>query len=192
LLYEVLSWEQIYDMCLELGEKIKGSGYTPDIIVGIARGGWIPARIVSDILGNPDLASMKTEFYTDVGETSARPRITQNVSVSVAGKRVLVVDDVADTGKSLELIRESLIRQQASDVRIAALHCKPKSVLRPDFFVAETEAWIVYPHERFEFLKSRVEKMRREKVPLSGIRIEMLRIGIPEKVIERFLRDPAP
>lgn len=189
MLYEVVGWEEIYDMCFELAKEIKRSGYSPDIIVGIARGGWIPARIISDILENSNLASMRTEFYTDVAKTSAKPRITQNVSASVAGKKVLVVDDVADTGESLHLVRETLTKQLASEVRIATLHCKPKSVLKPDYYVKETEAWIVYPHERFEFIRSNVEKMRLQNIAQRDIRMELLRIGIPERVLEKFFDD---
>ncbi len=185
LQYAILGWDEIYEMCIHLARKVRKSHYSPDIIVGIARGGWIPARILSDIMENPNVAHMKIEFYVDVGKTFSQPRITQDVSSSVAGMRLLVVDDVADSGKTLSLVRESLMKRGAAEVRIATLHYKPKSVTKPEYYVAETEAWIVYPHERFEFMRSRTEKMRSEK-PREEIKQDFLKMGIPKTAVDEF------
>ena len=103
-----LKWDEIDAMCSELAAAIEKSGYKPDVIVGIARGGWVPARLLSDKLGNESVASMRVEFYTAPGVTNRVPKITQPVSVDVKGKRVLLVDDVSDTGHSLELAFKSL------------------------------------------------------------------------------------
>ncbi|MBS7618965.1 phosphoribosyltransferase, partial [Candidatus Bathyarchaeota archaeon] len=99
--YEAPSWDEIYEMCLDLASMIKASGFKPDLIVGIARGGWIPARLLSDFLNNPNITSIKVEFYLDIGKTKDEPTITQDIQVPVNEKKVLLVDDVADTGKSL-------------------------------------------------------------------------------------------
>ncbi|HID17592.1 TPA: phosphoribosyltransferase, partial [Candidatus Bathyarchaeota archaeon] len=107
-------------MCIKLADKIKGR-FSPDVIVGIARGGWIPARILSDLLENPNVASVRVEFYVDVGKTAETPRITQGVSVPLEGKKVLVVDDVADTGKSLRAVLRYLEELGAKEVKAATL-----------------------------------------------------------------------
>jgi len=106
--FEVPTWNQIYRMLLDLVEKIRKNGFEPDIIVGVSRGGWPPARVLSDLLDNPNLANVKAEFYLGVAETKGEPVITQPVSMIVNGKKVLIVDEVADTGKSLKLVKEHI------------------------------------------------------------------------------------
>src|SRR5439155_21008589 len=91
--YVAPSWDDVYDTTIELARQIKSAGYSPEVIVGVSRGGWPPARIMSDLLENPNLANMKLEFYTNIGVTAQRPKITQTVTSEVIGKRVLVVDD---------------------------------------------------------------------------------------------------
>src|SRR5438046_1170240 len=98
-------------MLLSLAKRIKSSGYKAEVIVGISRGGWPPARIMSDLLENSNIANMKVEFYKDIGVRSRKPRITQPVTANVTGKRVLVVDDVADSGHSLKVVANHLRRK---------------------------------------------------------------------------------
>jgi len=183
------SWEDIYSMCIKLADQIKESEFKPDLIVAIARGGWIPGRIMSDLLCNSNVASMRTEFYKDVAETNAKPVISQKVSAPVRGKRVLVVDDVADTGKSLRAARDYLKKLRPKEIKIATLHYKPKSVLRPDFFIEETDAWIVYPHERREFVKTMVGRFRKDAMSLEDAMKEMRRIGLDPKLADKFVNE---
>lgn len=183
------SWEDIYSMCIKLADQIKESEFKPDLIVAIARGGWIPGRIMSDLLCNSNVASMRTEFYKDVAETNAKPVISQKVSAPVRGKRVLVVDDVADTGKSLRAPRDYLKKLRPKEIKIATLHYKPKSVLRPDFFIEETDAWIVYPHERREFVKTMVGRFRKDAMSLEDAMKEMRRIGLDPKLADKFVNE---
>lgn len=187
--FEVPDWNEIYDGCIALADQIKRNGFNPEIIVGVARGGWIPARILSDLLGNTFVASIKVEFYKGVAETAKKPVVSQQVSTSVAGKRVLVVDDVADTGGSLVTVRQNLLSRGASEVKIATLHYKPKSILRPDFYVKETSAWIVYPHERYEFVENRVAKFKAQGKSMSGAKEELVRIGLPRNLVEKFVNE---
>ncbi|MDH5460592.1 MAG: phosphoribosyltransferase family protein, partial [Candidatus Bathyarchaeota archaeon] len=86
--FEVPTWNRIYGMLLNLAEKIRKNGFKPDVIVGVSRGGWPPARVLSDLLDNPNLANVKAEFYLGVAETKGEPTLTQPVSVAVAGKKV--------------------------------------------------------------------------------------------------------
>jgi len=148
--YEKVSWEMIEDYCKELASKIKASGFKPDWIVGIARGGWVPARLLSDYLENPNIASMRVEFYAAPGETLKEPIISQEISVDVRGQSVLVVDDVSDSGGSLLKVVEHLKAKGASDVRVATLHIKPGTKFKPDYFVSETGNWLLYAWEKHE------------------------------------------
>src|SRR5438128_5091503 len=137
-------------MMIELARQIKSSRYSPQVIVGISRGGWPPARIMSDLLENPNLANMKVEFYKNIGVTAHRPKITQPVTSEVIGKRVLVVDDVADSGHSLRVTVKHLARKGAREIRVCTLYMKPKSSFKPNHYARATPQWVIFPWERLE------------------------------------------
>ncbi|VVB98517.1 Ribose-phosphate pyrophosphokinase [uncultured archaeon] len=139
------SWQKIDGMCGQLAEKV--SGFKPDWLVGISRGGLVPVRLLSDHLDVPRVSVIRIEFYKTIGETRDFPTISQPLQVDVKGKRVLIVDDVADTGRSLAVAKEHIKRAGAGEVKIAVLHQKPKSMVKPDFCIATTDAWIIYPWE---------------------------------------------
>jgi uncharacterized protein len=120
--FEVPAWTQIYAMLLRQAEKIGQSGFRADVIVGIAKGGWVPARVLSDLLDVPCLATVGVEFYVGVAATRNEPVLTQRVSVDVTDKKVLLVDDVADTGRSLQLARAHVLQQGAKELSESPLY----------------------------------------------------------------------
>ncbi|MFN3527886.1 MAG: TIGR00725 family protein [Candidatus Altarchaeaceae archaeon] len=144
-----LSWNDIERMCKKLKEKIN---FDADIIVGISRGGLVPARILSDLLDIKNLEIIKIESYTGIG-TKKEPKITRELLIDIKDKNVLLVDDVADTGESLILAKEYLLKKFPKNLKIATLHYKPKSKIIPDYYVEETEKWIIYPWEKNETIK---------------------------------------
>jgi hypothetical protein len=187
--FEIPTWEKIYELLLNLAKKIRESNFKPDVIVGVSRGGWPPARIMSDLLENPELANVKAEFYLGVAKTKGKPVITQPVSVSVRGKKVLIVDDVADTGKSLRLVREHLKEQGATDVKIATIYYKPWSVVVPDWYERKTSHWIIFPWERKETVRNVLEKFKSEGKTVDEAKETLIRYGLDRKLVERFLKE---
>jgi len=187
--FEVPTWEKIYELLLNLADKILKDGFKPDVIVGISRGGWTPARIMSDLLENPELASVKAEFYLGVAETKGEPVITQPVSVSVRRKKVLVVDDVADTGKSLRLVRNHLREHGASKVKVATIYYKPWSIMVPDYYERETSSWIIFPWERKETVRNVFERYKRQGKPIDEVKEKLAESGLNRGLVERFLRE---
>lgn len=185
---EIPSWERIYEMLLNLAEKIRKDGFAPDVIVGVCRGGWPPARVLSDLLENPELANIKVEFYLGVAETKTEPIITQPVSVSVEGKKVLVVDDVADTGKSVDLVKQHLIEEGAREVKIATLYYKPWSITKPDYCETQTSRWIVFPWERKETVRNIVTKYREKGRTVEEVKEKLVKSGLNRELVERFIR----
>src|SRR5438128_10511179 len=117
-------------MLLDLALQIRRDHFRPEVIVGISRGGWPPARVMSDLLENPNLANMRVEFYKNIGVTAKRPKISQPVTSEVSGKRVLVVDDVSDSGHSLRVASKHLARKGAREIKVCTLYLKPKSVFK--------------------------------------------------------------
>ncbi len=186
--FEVPTWNQTYAMLLNQAAKILQSGFKPDIAVGITKGGWIPARVLSDLLEIPELATLGVEFYLGVAETRDEPVLTQRVSAVVSGKRVLLVDDVADTGKSLQLAKEHVLQQGAAEVRIATLYYKPLSVTKPDYYEKETRRWVVFPWETKETIRKIVEKYRHKHV-INVETAKLVRAGLPKQLAERLLKE---
>ena len=187
--FEIPTWDHIYEMLLSLAEKIQEDNFKPDVIVGVSRGGWPPARVMSDLLENPEIANVKAEFYLEVARTKEQPVITQPVSVSVRGKRVLVMDDVADTGKSLRLVQRHLKEKGATEVKIATIYYKPWSVVIPDYYERATSSWIVFPWERKEAVRNLIERYRSEGKTVKEAKDKLVRAGLDSKVVERFIRE---
>jgi len=187
--FEVPSWEQIYEMLIEIADRIQRNSFKPDVIVGVCRGGWAPARVMSDLLDNPKLANVRAEFYLGVAETKGEPVITQTVSTSVKGKKVLVMDDVADTGNSLRLVKTHLLDKGATDVKIATIYYKPWSVLTPDYYIKKTSLWVIFPWERKETIRNILKKYEQQKKPIEEAKKELVRSGLDRKLVERFIRE---
>ena len=187
--FEIPSWDQIYGLLLDLANKVRKAGFKPDVIVGVSRGGWPPARVMSDLLENPKLANVTAEFYVGIAETKGKPVITQPVSVSVKDKEVLVVDDVADTGESLRLVRAHLEERGATEVKIATIYYKPWSILIPDYYEKETSLWIVFPWERKETVRKVVEKYEREGKTVDEAKEKLVSSGLDRKIVEQFIQE---
>ncbi len=187
--FEVPTWNQIYVMLVNLAEKIRRDGFKPEVIVGVSRGGWPPARVLSDLLNNPNLANVKAEFYLGVTETKGEPSLTQPVSVPVKNKKVLIVDEVADTGKSLKLVKEHIIQQESSEAKIVTVYYKPWSIVRPDYYEKKTTRWIVFPWEIKETLLKLCRKCREENMSLEKEIAKLVTSGIPAKLVNRFLKE---
>jgi len=152
--YERLSWDEIQTQCETLAKKIKEQKVEFDLIIGIARGGWVPARILSDLLNNDELYTMRVKFYDDVAKTKEKPIITHPTQVDVTGKKVLLVDDIADTGESLLAALTHLKERNAGTINVVTLVKKPVSKFTPDLYVLETPAWVIFPWEVRETVRS--------------------------------------
>ena len=183
--YEIVSWDQSYHMTFYLFEKITEDGFYPDIIVGIARGGWIPARLLADFYGNRRTANIKIEFYDNTTKATDDPIITQEISENVEGKIVLVVDDVADSGKSLVAAVEHIKQMKPLELRTATLYFKKHSIIKPDYYIKETQAWIVYPWEYGEFVAFQYNELR-DNLTIKEINKKLKDIGIPPHLVEAY------
>ena len=191
LAFEILSWNQVYILLLKIAEAVKKSKYEPDIIVGVSRGGWIPARIMVDLLENPKLANVSTEYYLGVAETRQEPSITQPISISVEDKKVLVVDDVADTGESLKLVKAHLKEQGACEIRIATIYYKEWSVTVPQYYAKQTCLWIIFPWEQKEAVRKVVEKFGAEGITEEVAKEKLISSGLDKELVERFIKEVA-
>ncbi len=182
------TWSDIQKFCKLLSEKIKRSGYRPEAVIAIARGGWVPARIVCDYLDIKELYSIKTEHWGVVATTTGEARITQPLNVNIKGKRVLIVDDVADTGDTIKVVSEHIKEFFPAEVKVAVIDYKKTSKFVPDFYAAEMESWkwIIYPWSIREELRDLINKAGAKTVEEA---VKALKEEFDVEVSEDMVRD---
>ena len=151
---QIMGWDETYTLACELVHLIKDSGLGFDIVVAIGRGGYVPARVVCDRMLYNDLTSIKIEHYTMGADSYDEAVIRFPLSTDIQDIRVLVIDDITDTGKTLEQAVEYLAGFRPKSIHTAVLQHKTCSDFVPDFY-AETITewkWIIYPWAVYEDL----------------------------------------
>lgn len=144
----ITNWEYIYGLCRTVSTEVKRSEFEPDVIVALARGGWFAGRCICDFLGLDDLTSLKMEHYVGTAQKTGEPQIRYPMPEgSVEGKDVLIIDDIADTGGSIERAHEYVTERGAGEVHTATLQLLQTSEFEPDFIGERLEewTWVVYP-----------------------------------------------
>jgi len=143
---EVLPWDLFGDASRALAQQVADSGYQPTIVLGVARGGLLPAATIAYALNVKNLFTVNVEFYTGIDERLEFPVMLPpllNV-VDIAGATVLIADDVADTGATLSLVKD-YCAEHVADVRCAVLYEKPRSTVKCEYVWRRTERWIDFP-----------------------------------------------
>ncbi|MFX1576103.1 MAG: phosphoribosyltransferase [Promethearchaeota archaeon] len=187
IVYEFVWWERLYELCFRLYEKIVDSGYQPDVIVGVARGGWIPARILSDLFFTRDTANVKVDLYRGIYSRNQSPQVSQKIPMDMKWERPLLVDDVSDTGDSLTIAGKHLKQRGYKNPRTATMHMKPWTKLVPDYYVVKTEAWVVYPWELKEFTYNLATRLAKEGKSHHEIAGHLFEVGVPIQYAKMFL-----
>ena len=156
---ELQSWENIYRLSREVSKKI-AKGYDPDMIIGLTRGGWVPARNLCDFLGKKDLIGLKVEHWGVTATKDGEAKLKFPIDFDLSDKRVLVVDDLTDTGKSMQLAIKHLKTLNPKEIRTATIFHINGSEHKPDFYAKEIEwKWIIFPWNLTEDLCNLIEKM---------------------------------
>lgn len=144
---ELLSWARCQRLSRVLAAKVRQSGFRPEIIVAIGRGGWMPGRVLSDLLGVMDLTEFKVEHYRGA-RRAPEAHVRYPLAAPVVGRRVLLVDDVSDTGDTYRVALAHLCAHgEPAQVLTAALHHKTVSTFTPDVYAARVVRWrwLIYP-----------------------------------------------
>ncbi len=145
-----LTWDDIEDNCKKLAYLIKNSDFKPEIIVGIQRGGSITAVLLSHLLNIEDFCTIgiRSTKSDDIHAQRVKPIIYDSFSLQlVSGKRVLLTDDIIDTGITLIEAKKELLRYGSKEVKSATIVCAPASNGKVDFFGKEVKPWVVFPWE---------------------------------------------
>lgn len=143
---ETLTWDGFGSASRALARSILADGFEPDVVVAIARGGLLPAGAIAYGLGVKSCGALNVEFYTGIGTVLDAPELLPpDLDFGyLPGKKVLLVDDVADSGRTLKLAVEMLV-DAGADVRSVCIFTKPGSVATPDYSWRETDLWIDFP-----------------------------------------------
>lgn len=193
---ELVSWEAFAELAGRLGRMIARSGFRPDMIVAIGRGGYMPARLLSDQLDVFDLASVKIEHY-EGAHKNREARIRYPLTAEIHGRRVLVVDDVSDSGDTFEVaVRHVREHGDPLDLKTAVLHHKSVSSFVPDYFASEVSEWrwIIYPWAVMEDLRSFLDDMTPPPRDVASFKARLrddYGIEMPAQVLEEVLQSPA-
>ncbi len=141
-----ISMEKLNELMFKLCKKLKN--YSPDVIVGILRGGVVPALWISHYLKNKNMYSIKINFYEGT-EKGKEPELEQGLPIEIKGKKILLVDDVSDSGGTLSYALGYLKTKKPAEIKVATLHIKEGTELVPDFWVEKVskETWLSYPWE---------------------------------------------
>ena len=188
------SWIEMVEYSRQTTSLIKKSGFKPDIIIALSRGGLVPARIFCDFLHIKNCYSIKIDHWGLTATKDGKARINHGLDMDLSGKNVLIVDDITDTGESLELAKAHIENLGPMSLKTATLIHLSNSKYTPDYFGIQREwAWIIFPWNYQEDLVNLTKKMLAENKDLSVDQIhtnfkEMHSINVSANDVENTLQ----
>ncbi len=192
----LVSWKDIERWSKDVVKKVIESGYEPEIVIGLARGGLVPARLISDYLNIKDLYAVKTEHWGVTATPDGKAKLAQGLQVDISGKKVLVVDDITDTGQSLKLAVDHITRQNPKEVRGATLLHITHSKYVPHYYSEEVPednwTWFIFPWNVYEDLRNLIQKAMDRRMKMREIKDALFNnfgIEVSIKIIGEVLRD---
>ncbi len=152
--YRYVSWPEYGNLAEALAEKVHSSGKRFDLVIGVARGGMPVAMVVSDRL-NVRIDFINVKSYVGIGERGT-PKILSTLTEVIAGKSVLIVDDLVDQGDTMKVVEEYLSGQGPKLLEVAVLFKKPWTKFEPDYHLEVVDRWVVFPFELSEVNRLRL------------------------------------
>ncbi|MDP2648376.1 MAG: phosphoribosyltransferase family protein [bacterium] len=144
-----ISWKKLEALTKTLARAVRASKYKPDYLVGITRGGLVPLALLAEEFDTRNVATFSAHSYA--GEKRDEITITSTPSADMRGKRVLLVDEIVDSGETIKHVAALIAkRYHAREVRTAVIVVNTKRAsFRPDYCATKTEQWVVFPWERY-------------------------------------------
>lgn len=193
---KLVTWNEIAEWTADLAYKLHDQKVQPTVVIGLTRGGWVPARLLCDHLMVKRLYAIKTEHWGVTANQNGKALLTQELSVDVKGEEVLLVDDITDTGESLTLAMSHLNDLAAARTYSATLLHFNHSTLEPDFFSQKLPddpwIWFIFPwnlHEDMRTLLPKTLVEPRTKDEILAAFHDQFFIDIPENLLSLTLKD---
>ena len=149
--FRFVTWNDVEEAIRRIADKIQASSFKPEVIVGVMRGGIIPGRLLADRLGIEDIGVIEVKLYISAGQRGERPYLRQPLTLSIKDKRVLLVDDVSDSGLTLQFSVQTLSLYMPAEIKTATLYIKPWTKYVPDYYAEQVNEWVIFPWETEEF-----------------------------------------
>jgi hypoxanthine phosphoribosyltransferase len=169
---KIVSWDEIVEWSRGLAKIIEKSGWRPDVIVAVARGGFVPARLLCDFLDITDLLSLQSQHWVEAAKAAEKAILRFPYKLDLSDMKVLVVDDIVDTGDTLMLARDFIAREwRPKELKIAALQwISPVAKIKPDYYYIEVKEWVwfQYPWTRLEDTMQFIARIFREDERVKG------------------------
>lgn len=177
------------NLALTINQEIQAGRVTkPDLIVAIGKGAWTWAKELADWLNVSRLSTLQIVHYKEMNQQLKRPVLLQSLPIGVDKKTVLLFDDVVETGKTIQLGAQYLDMRGAEKIITAVLFYKKASQLKPDFFSAETTAWVIFHNEILETVKFLGSKWLKRGSSLEKISKRLQIIGLEKKEIDYAMK----
>jgi len=189
---ELVSWQQFYNLTRRVVFLIHDSGFKPDIIIAIGRGGYMPARIIADFLQIMNLTSFKIEHYVGA-QKNPKAVIRYPLSKDIECRTVLLVDDVCDSGDTFTVARQHLMDiMYPEEIRTAVMHYKKVSSYEPDYYARKMVKWrwIIYPWAVVEDVSGFLQQIEPLPDTVGELQEKVLQdygIRVPQKTLQDIL-----
>jgi hypoxanthine phosphoribosyltransferase len=191
----LVSYDEISKWTEDIANKIEDDGTKATVIVGLTRGGWVPARLLCDHLSVKKLYAVKTEHWGVTANLDGKALLTQELNVSIKNESVIVVDDITDTGESLGLAKASIAKMGPKQLKTATLLHIAHSKIEPDYYsvmVPKDEwTWFIFPWNLHEDMRTLLPKTLTEPRSAPGIKVafkKQFQIEVPTWLIKETLK----
>ena len=188
-----VTWAEVDGWADAVERLVRASGHVPETIVGLTRGGWVPARLLADRLGVHRIVSLRAQHWGVTATPTGDARLTEGLSGSVKGERVLVVDDITDTGDSLRLAVDHVRAAEPARVESAAFLHIAHSKFVPTYWAEEIPrdqwVWVVFPWNYWEDLETLARKAAEVAPGLEAVRAtlrEKAGLTVPVRDLKRI------
>lgn len=180
-----VAWDEYHTLAYQLAASIFGDKTRMEQIVAISRGGLTFGHLLSDFLHIP-IATISIQSYSDI-QKQGEVTLTEKCRTLISQKHILLVDDVADTGKTFKRAISYLRHVKPKSITTVSMFYKPHSIYRPDYFAKETKKWILFPYEPTEMILSITKSMGKEGKSKAVIQEFLYKLGYTSRQI-RFVR----
>ena len=184
--YLTLSWDETNEQLLQIAEKIIKKKEKFDRVVALAKGGLTWSRTLCDYLGIKELSSIQISFYTGIASTQKTPVITQSLPIAIQNERILIFDDVADSGETLVLAKKYIKMHGAKTVKTATVAIKSWTSFVPDYYGFNSSEWIIFPHEIRETMTLLKRSWKKQHISDAVVKKHLTSLGMSAREIAVF------